>query len=123
MYIAVIKRSVIIFLIAGCSPEHKSNTMDNNAVNEAIALDETLTLDEAELVKERQKQVELLDKELQLSVKNQRIENENQLLQNANNIQNGAETELLKTQKEESMLAEEALLENANSRASNLITQ
>ncbi|MGK2230982.1 hypothetical protein [Colwellia polaris] len=123
MYIAVIKRSVIIFLIAGCSPEHKSNTMDNNTINEAIAVDETLTLDEAELAKEREKQVELLDKELQLSVKNQRIEHEKQLLQNANNIQDSAETQLLKTQKEETMLAEEALLENAKSRANNLITQ
>ncbi|MEH6594312.1 MAG: hypothetical protein V7736_02050 [Colwellia polaris] len=97
--------------------------MDNNTINEAIAVDETLTLDEAELAKEREKQVELLDKELQLSVKNQRIEHEKQLLQNANNIQDSAETQLLKTQKEETMLAEEALLENAKSRANNLITQ
>ena len=117
MYIAVIKRSVIIFLIAGCSPDNKTNNIDNNALNEMTIVDESL------LAKERQEKFELLDRKLQLSVTSQNRANENQLLQDATSIQDKTESQLLKKQKVETWLAEEALLESAKNRANVLITQ
>ncbi|MBA6389737.1 hypothetical protein H4J38_02975 [Colwellia sp. BRX10-3] len=117
MNVSTIKISLVILLIAGCSPDHKKNNIDLNE------LSEIKTIDESALEKEWQAIIELREKNLQSVVENQAFDNEKTLLEDADNLQNRTEEQLLKVQVREKLLAEEALLESIKSRAADLVTQ
>tara|TARA_R110000744_G_scaffold76431_6_gene151463 strand:+ start:2286 stop:2606 length:321 start_codon:yes stop_codon:yes gene_type:complete len=106
-----------MLLIAGCSPDHKQNNIDINALSERNTVEETA------LENERQAKMELFEKNLQSVVENQVFDNEKALLEDVDNLQSKTKTQLLKAQNLERLLAEEALLESAKSRADDLVSQ
>lgn len=117
MRVSTIFISLVILLIAGCIPNHKKNNIDINA------LSDIKTVDESALENERQAKIELLEKNLQSIVANQTLESERALLESADDLQSKTKKQLLKSQELERLLAEEALLESAKSRADNLVNQ
>jgi hypothetical protein len=117
MNIVTIKISLVIFLIVGCSPDHKKNNIDINTLSEGHIVEEPA------LGYEWLAKIELSEKNLQTAVKNQTLEHEKKLLEDADNLQVETEKQLLTAQEEEMILAEEALLESAKTRAGESITQ
>jgi len=116
MNIKLIKVSIILLCLIGCSPT------DKKSESELSEFSEIETIDESTLENARQAAIALSDEAFQTSVEEKAREHEENLLEDVKSQQQQAEARLLKAQAITQGLAEQALIDSAKNPADEIDT-